>query len=181
MREMLTDRGFHNVVMANDTPLANTFAEGGNLLTTSDGARVVIFVGKLGIKNIRDLEAEHIDRGDSHLIVLTTDKTTPPAQKRLLEADCVAWCSVFRCDEVVRNVTRHKLVPRHTRVPEADLPSLLRRWRESDASHLPHIFINDPVARYLGLVEGDVVHIEGPDGTQAGHVAYRRAVAPVAA
>ena len=175
MREMLVDRGFPTVIPREEEAAFDDGGESVMLEGRAEEARCLVIVhrGKLGIKTLRDLSAE---RGDAALIIVTTEKPTPPAQRHLQDANVVRWCSAFVTSEVIRNVTRHMLVPRHTRVDAAELPRLLERWREKDTSHLPLILATDPVAKYLGLREGEVVHIEGPDGTQTSQHYFRRVV-----
>lgn len=178
MREMLTDRGYGGIVpreegAAFDGETGGVIMEG----VSDEGKRCLVTVhrGKLGIKTLREIGE---NRGDASIIVVATEKPTPPAQRHLQNHEVVEWCNVFVASEVIRNVTRHHLVPRHTRVPPSQLPSLFERWKEKDTSHLPLILVTDPVAKYLGLREGEVVHIEGPDGTQTSQFSYRRAVCP---
>ena len=177
MREMLTDRGFSNILLLNDAPFDG--ADGGIMMKgedeTNETCVVMIHKEKLGVKNLRDIAEK---KGRGVLIILTSEKPTPPALRHLQLPEVVKWCSVFVTSEVIRNVTRHHLVPRHTRVDPSDLLSLLERWREKDISHLPLILVTDPVAKYLGLREGEVVFINGPDGTQTNQFNYRRAVCP---
>ena len=176
MGEMLADRGFGDIIRHDEEDVFDNEIGGVLMEGTGGGKRCIVMLqkGKIGVKNLREIEEQRVD-GVS-LIIVTTEKPTPPAQRHLQGADVVKWCSVFVTSEVIRNVTRHHLVPRHTRVDPAHLPSLLERWREKDTSHLSLILVTDPVAKYLGLKDGEVVHVNGPDGTQTSQFNYRRAV-----
>ena len=181
MEEMLVDRGFDSIIRrdgdaAFDSDTTSTMMEGVSIRDGVDSRCLVItHKGKLGVKALREICAE---RGDDSLIVVSTDKPTPPAQRYLQDPEVVRWCSVFVHSEVIRNVTRHHLVPRHARVPPSEIPALLSRWMEKDTTRIPLIMVSDPVAKYHGLRVGEVVHIEGPDGTHTSQFCYRRVISP---
>lgn len=169
MSEMLLDRGYgmHHTQVGDDE-LSDRFKEGGVLMSARNDSVtciVTMVTDKVSVGALRLLEAA---RDVHHYIMVGTDKPTPAAYKRMLEPDMIGWCTYFSIAEVVRNVTRHHLVPKHTRVLPQDLPVLLKRWRELDTRHLPVILSRDPVARYLGLCPGEVVRIDSTCGTHAG-------------
>ncbi|MAA78334.1 MAG: DNA-directed RNA polymerase subunit H [Deltaproteobacteria bacterium] len=95
--------------------------------------------------------------------------------KRLLNESTTSWCSQFLVSEVVRNITKHKLVPKHTKLSPSEMQKKLKRWNISNTALLPHILTSDPVARYLGLIDGDVVEIKGSFGTSNGTLHFRLA------
>ena len=71
-------------------------------------------------------------------------------------------------------IQKHFLVPKHTLVPKDKEAELLRKYRVMNKSQLPGIQVTDPMARYLFLKLGDIVHIDR-NGTDA----YRVCVAPL--
>lgn len=175
--EMLVDRGCTlDPFVAPDEALSDLFAQGGTIASgrSPDNytCRATLVLGKVNVGLLRTLESSR--QLGERIVVVGYSKPTPPAAKRMAEADMIEWCTYFTLHEVVRNVTKHHLVPRHTLVSAEDLPVLLRRWREKDANHLPVILSRDPVARYLGLCPGDVVRVQATCGTNIGvHTIYR--------
>ena len=169
LEEMLTDRGYG--VIENDLTggsLIEVFRIGGKLMhgtNFSSGlvCEVIVVPEKIGVKVLRSIEAGHNEKA---MIIITLCKPTPPSMKML--RDMQHWCQVFEIASVIRNVTRHKLVPKHTLVPENEVANLLARWKETDRRRLPALLASDPVARYLGLSLGNVVHVEGSEGTLVG-------------
>lgn len=182
--EMLIDRGYTKLChMCNDEQLNSIFQKGGNMMTCKDSmgteCQVVIMPQRMGVKTIRELQEKYNQAGVSHLVIVALQKPTSPAQKRILEADMLKWCSVFSADQVIRNVTKHKWVPRHTKLTDTEINKLLQRWKATDTTKLPIILTTDVIARYMGLLENDVIKIEGPDGTHVGtQTQYRRVVSP---
>lgn len=183
--EMLMDRGYtESCDMCSDDQLHGIFQKGGTILTCTNSngteCRVVIVPNKMGIKMIRELQDEYSQGDVSHLVIVGLQKPTSPAQKRMLEPDMLKWCSLFSADQVIRNVTKHKWVPKHTKLTDAEINELLKKWKAADTTKLPIILTTDVIARYMGLLENDVIKIEGPDGSHVGtQTQYRRVVSPL--
>lgn len=79
---------------------------------------------------------------------------------------------LFREDELMFDVTEHKLVPKHTVLNSEQKASLLAKYKLKE-SQLPRIQLSDPVARFYGLVKGNVVKIERKSETAGKYITYR--------
>lgn len=73
------------------------------------------------------------------------------------------------------DVSKHELVPKHSKLSDADKKKLLERFNVSEKS-LPRILKSDPGIASLNVKVGDVVQIERPSRT-AGTAYYFRVVA----
>ena len=62
---------------------------------------------------------------------------------------------IFSLKELQFNISKHSLVPKHEKINFDDISKYLN----NDKSKLPIISIIDPMSRYLGLKQGDVVKI----------------------
>jgi DNA-directed RNA polymerase subunit H (RpoH/RPB5) len=79
----------------------------------------------------------------------------------------------FQAAALVTNPMKHVLVPPHEKVPAAEVTDLLKGMY-AKKSQLPLIrFHEDPIARLLGLVPGDVVKITRPSPTAGECIMYR--------
>lgn len=79
----------------------------------------------------------------------------------------------FQAAAIVTNPMKHVLVPPHEKVPPAEVAELLKGMY-AKKSQLPLIrFHEDPIARLLGLVPGDVVKITRPSPTAGECIMYR--------
>ena len=68
--------------------------------------------------------------------------------------------SLFNYKDLLFNVSRHKYVPKHTKLTKPEILDLKKTLKLESLVQLPLIEKNDPIARYYGLRRGDVVKIE---------------------
>lgn len=79
---------------------------------------------------------------------------------------------IFLEEQLLVNITKHELVPKHILLSKEEKKKLLQRYRLKE-SQLPRIQRDDPVARYLGLKKGNVVKIVRRSETSGRYASYR--------
>lgn len=79
---------------------------------------------------------------------------------------------VFREDDLLVNITRHELVPKHILLSPREKYALLTRYRLKE-TQLPRITYDDPMAMYLRLRRGQVVKIIRKSETAGRYASYR--------
>ena len=72
------------------------------------------------------------------------------------------------------DLTKHQLVPKHSKVSDSEKNKLLKRY-DLAISQLPRILVNDPAIVKLGAKSGDIIKIERESKT-AGIAIYYRVV-----
>jgi len=79
----------------------------------------------------------------------------------------------FQAAAIINNPLKHTLVPLHEKVPQEEEEALLKSLF-AKKSQFPLIrFHEDPIARMIGLVPGDIVRITRPSATAGENIGYR--------
>lgn len=130
---------------------------------------------KLGAFVESVIDVPTFDKSTTEVIVMCTEPIAP--NFHTFAADLWAREKVrirfFQAAALVTNPMKHVLVPPHEKVPPAEVTELLKGMYAKKAQ-LPLIrFHEDPIARLLGLVPGDVVKITRPSPTAGECIMYR--------
>ena len=125
---------------------------------------------KLGVGCVRQY-AKILHRMSIFKAILVSHGLTPLASRELTHHMVHMEPFLFR--ELVVNILEHKLVPKHEPLEGAERKAFMQKYRLED---LPLILHTDPVVRFLGLKDGDVVKITRPDFVAGLYVTYRRVV-----
>lgn len=130
---------------------------------------------KVGVKTIKTFAERMRNEGVFRAIMVTQANLTPFAKQCLTEMAPKYSIEVFQEQELLINITKHVLVPKHQVLTPDEKRTLLDRYKVKD-TQLPRIQFNDPVARYYGMSKGQVVRIVRPSETAGRYVTYRLCV-----
>jgi len=125
----------------------------------------------VGTKQVRQFH-HTVDEGKYHTGIFITQTPISPSAVRLLSGVPNQICEHFQEQDLLVNITKHELVPRHVLLSQEEKLRLLERYRLKE-SQLPRIQVSDPVAHYLGLRRGDVVKIIRRSETAGRYASYR--------
>ncbi|AFZ81746.1 DNA-directed RNA polymerase, putative [Theileria equi strain WA] len=146
--------------------------------TASENKVLVFFADetkKTGVKPIREL-TERMEDHDIHRAILVTQNVlTSFAKDAIMEASPRNIIENFMETELLVNITRHELVPKHVPLTMEEKQNLLQRYKVKE-NQIPRIQSADPVARYFGLSKGQVVKIIRPSETAGRYVTFRLVV-----
>lgn len=92
-------------------------------------------------------------------IIIWSEKISPAAKKTLVEMQSEYHLEDFAEADLLVNITKHFLVPKHQIMTPEEKSALIKRYRLKD-TQLPRILVTDPVARYYGMRRGQVMRIE---------------------
>jgi DNA-directed RNA polymerase I, II, and III subunit RPABC1 len=127
----------------------------------------------IGIKHLRAF-AQHLDQHKFTTGVFITIGPVTAAALRAFEplSERGITAEWFQEQDLLVNITRHELVPKHVLLSAEEKKVLLDRYRLKE-TQLPRIQYSDPVARYLGLRRGNVVKIIRKSETAGRYASYR--------
>mmetsp|Transcript_1132 Transcript_1132/g.4051 ORF Transcript_1132/g.4051 Transcript_1132/m.4051 type:complete len:209 (-) Transcript_1132:80-706(-) len=123
---------------------------------------------------VEQMQSTNANRG---IIILrgTMSVFAQRAIAQLAEVRTKLFLEYFREEELLVNITRHRLVPHHEVLNPEEKVQLLTKYK-LDESQLPSMLTNDAVARYLGLRKGEIVKIVRNSETAGKYISYRRVV-----
>ena len=124
----------------------------------------------VGIKQLRNFATFLNERHFYSGVYITGSPVTTSALKSC--ANLPITIEVFQEQDLLVNITRHELVPKHLLLSPEEKKALLERYRLKE-TQLPRIRVEDPVARYLGLRRGQVVKIIRKSETAGRYASYR--------
>lgn len=124
----------------------------------------------VGIKHLRNF-AQFLNEHQHYSgIFVTGASITSSALKAA--ANLPIGIEVWPEQDLLVNITRHELVPKHLLLAPEEKKALLDRYRLKE-TQLPRIRVEDPVAKYLGLRRGQVVKIIRKSETAGRYASYR--------
>ena len=158
-----------NTVLRDPAHLQPIFPKRG----AEDQTIIVFFAtkNKTGMKDVEAYIKQMQKAGIPQALLIIRDSITPSARQGLT-VDADYTLELFTESELLVNITKHKLVPKHKLLTPAQKFELLDTYKLQDAQ-LPRMLITDPVARYYGLVRGQVVRIQRPSETAGTYITYR--------
>jgi len=125
----------------------------------------------VGIKQMRTF-MHHVDSNNFHTGVFITVAPITPSALKVTNTLPGKIVETFQEVELLVNITKHELVPKHVLLSAEEKRALLLRYRLKE-TQLPRIQMSDPVARYLGLRRNQVVKIIRRSETAGRYASYR--------
>jgi len=65
----------------------------------------------------------------------------------------------FHAQQIMFNPTKHEYVPKHIKLSENEAVEFMKEYMIKSKLYMPVILHNDPIAKWLGLKQGDIVKI----------------------
>lgn len=134
----------------------------------------------VGLKQLRDY-MQHLVSGQFYSGIMICAKPMTGMALRLLRGASgiqegpKGGVEVFVEQDLLVNITKHELVPKHVLLSREEKDQLLKRYRLKE-TQLPRIQVTDPVAKYYGLRRGQVVKIIRRSETAGRYASYRWAI-----
>ncbi len=127
-------------------------------------------VGKKEVERLCERMGE-----DKRCVLILDGNVSAPARIQIDSMAPDIVIEVFREEQLLVNITEHRLVPLHQPLTKAQKDAVLARYRVTE-KQLPRMELADPIARYFGLSRGDLVKITRSSETAGRYTTYRLVV-----
>lgn len=125
----------------------------------------------IGIKHIKAF-AQLLSEKNFYTGIFVTQQAPTSAAVKIIPSILPIIMELFREEDLLVNISRHDLVPKHILLSQEEKRGLLERYRLKE-TQLPRIRVDDPMARYLGLRRAQVVKIIRKSETAGRYASYR--------
>ena len=112
---------------------------------------------------------------DSHIILIFKEKINTQNIKNIKELT-TNTIEIFMLSELMYNITHHYLVPKHDICSSDEINEIMTIYKIKQKTQFPCILKTDPMARYLGLKQGNIVKITRPSPSAGETIVYRYCV-----
>ncbi|KAJ4720311.1 putative DNA-directed RNA polymerase II [Melia azedarach] len=143
------------------------------LLSNPSKKMLVIYLGTEEIKTqvIRGVLGQIVNKESLHgLILILQSKMNHFARKEVQKFP--AQVEIFQITDLLVNITKHILVPKHEILTVEDKQKLLKKYKVEE-KQLPQMLRTDALARYYGLEKGQVLKLTYMDGIAKSLETYR--------
>jgi len=113
------------------------------------------------------------------ILIFNNDIISAPIQQQINKYDKIfqknnGILQYFYAKQLLFNPTQHVYVPKHTKVESQDeINEILKKYMITSKLKLPYILHNDIIAKWLGLIQGDIVKIERYNNNSGLYYYYR--------
>jgi DNA-directed RNA polymerases I, II, and III subunit RPABC1 len=141
--------------------------------------KFVLFT-KLRVANaktiIENMIDEYVKEGDTIIFVVKDKINNIESFDSVLSSYLTEkniMVQIFWIDTLLINITKHELVPAMRILNEEEKQDIFEKANISNFTQLPLILKTDPVAKFYGLIRGDLVEIIRPSPTGGVYKNYR--------
>ncbi|KAK9163960.1 hypothetical protein Syun_004862 [Stephania yunnanensis] len=144
------------------------------LLSDPSKSILVVFCGAdtLKLSVVRNVIAQINDNHALHRVILVRQGTITSQARQALTTLPRVKIELFQITDLLVNVTKHVLMPKHEVLSLAEKEKLLKKYSLDD-KQIPRMLETDALARYYGLEKGQVLKITSVGDVVSPHVTYR--------
>jgi DNA-directed RNA polymerases I, II, and III subunit RPABC1 len=126
------------------------------------------------IKEIIDIiREENFQESNPGKIILITKAKPNTNISKIFKDKEFRGTELFWLNTMIFNITKHVLVPQHTKLNEDEIKKLMTDMYISNKFNLPIMLKSDPITRYLDLSSGDVCRITRYSPMSGHYFSYR--------
>ena len=109
---------------------------------------------KLNIDRIKEFISTLNKLDCKHCIIVYVKDVTPMA-KNFVKTSIVVKMELFKEDELQYNITKHRLVPLHTKLNNNESKKFIDKYGKK----IPQLLVTDPVSRFYNFKRNDIIMI----------------------
>jgi len=99
------------------------------------------------------------------ILIFSNDSISQPIMAQLNKYDKIfqkngGQLQYFHTQQLMFNPTKHEYVPKHTKLTEEESVEFMKIYMIRSKLHMPVILHTDPIAKWLGLKQGDIIKID---------------------
>lgn len=99
------------------------------------------------------------------ILIFSNDTITSPLIAQLNKYDKIlqkkgGMLQYFQIKNLLYNPTKHEIVPPHTKLSQSEGNEIMEKYMIKSKLQMPMILHTEPVAKWLGLKQGDIVRID---------------------
>lgn len=128
----------------------------------------------VGIKHLKQF-AQELSEKNYYTGIYVSQVAPTSAALKIIPSVLPTVMEIFKEEDLLVNISKHELVPKHIPLSQEEKRGLLERYRLKE-TQLPRIRVDDPMARYLGLRRSQVVKIIRKSETAGRYASYRWAI-----
>ncbi len=177
LKEMLKDRG-DDISLFEEHELSidkDEYENDKNIIELQTSNTTIIFALT---KNLRKLIINELKTCDTDIdsfikkygnmkniiLVFNNDTISQPLVSLLNKYDKLfqknnGLLQYFHVQQLMFNPTKHEYVPKHEKLTETEISELMKEYMIKSKLYIPVILHSDPIAKWLGLKQGDIVRI----------------------
>ena len=178
IKEMLTDQGknIDHLNSISKSELDTMFRVNENIfqINVNDNMKLIYYMNpKFKVQDLRKYIQPSENEDITEILLVFKEKINNFNAKNIEEFDNI-HLQVFLLKELLFNVSKHQLVPKHEVIRDNDeIEKLVQKFNLKSKLQFPAILKTDPMAKYLNIQSGQLVKITRVSPSAGESILYR--------
>lgn len=178
IKEMLTDQGknIDHMNTISKSELDTMFRINENIfqINVNENMKIVYYMNvKFKVQDLRKYIQPVENENITEILLVFKEKINNFNAKNIEEFDNI-HLQVFLLKELLFNVSKHHLIPKHEVIREQDeINELVQKYNLKSKLQFPAILKTDPMAKYLNIQSGQLVKITRVSPSAGESILYR--------
>lgn len=151
------------------------------MITSRDSSDLIVYFNgepAINTERVKQYVLDAQKQGSNSIILVIAGKVNAITKKYIDtqgKGENAVSMQLFEEDDLIVNITRHELVPKHVPLSDEEAQKVLAAF-SLKASQLPRILSRDPIAQYFGMKKGQLFKITRKSETAGEYTTFRQVV-----